>query len=210
MPDPPFDGAARLLRTAVEDDAAATTARAMGAMLSEALKHDGLTQAAFARMAGVSEKHLSQVITGRATAHPKTLDQWAAAIGRRFVVTLQREKPMTIRNLTPHPIRLYRHDTPDQVGDDVEPVEVWNPDGPVVRIATIDLGTQYIGVGHPVEYVEYGHVHDLPEKEARVWLVVPLVVALAAPGRNDLLVPYREVRNQSGTVVGCRHLAKPV
>lgn len=117
---------------------------------------------------------------------------------------------MTIRNLTPHPIRLYHHDTPDQVADDVEPIEVWEPDGKPVRIATIDLGTNDIGVGRPVEFVEYGHVHDLPVKQGGVWLVVPLVVALATSGRDDLLVAYREVRNQSGTVVGCRHLARPV
>jgi hypothetical protein len=31
-----------------------------------------------------------------------------------------------------------------------------------------------------------------------------------APRRDDLLVPYREVRNSDGTVIGCRELAQPV
>ena len=46
-----------------------------------------------------------------------------------------------------------------------------------------------------------------------VFYIVPLVTAIAvqaeAPARTDLLVPYEQVRNAEGTVVGCRTLAQP-
>jgi hypothetical protein len=65
--------------------------------------------------------------------------------------------------------------------------------------------------GIPVELVEYGHAEDLPSQHDGISFVVSLPVALAlSPRRGDLLVPYREVRNASGTVIGCRQLAQPV
>lgn len=55
--------------------------------------------------------------------------------------------------------------------------------------------------------------NDCPDRiepdPARTYYVVPLVVALAARGRSDLLVPYRDVRTLSGSVIGCRQLAQP-
>jgi hypothetical protein len=110
-----------------------------------------------------------------------------------------------IVNRTPHVIRLYAADGPDRVSDvDDGLVEVIPPTGPPVRLAMIELGTQPGGI----ELVEFGHAHDLPTKQPGVHLVVPLVVALACPGRDDLLFPYREVRNAEGTVVGCRQFGQ--
>lgn len=126
---------------------------------------------------------------------------------------------MTLINLTPHPIRIFAVDTPDRIDPD-EHEQEWtlppSPDLPPARIGMIDLGTQSVD-GVPVEYVEYtphgGLVHPLPEKADGVWYVVPLVVAMQQTyvyGRDDLLVPYGEVRNLDGTMVGCRMLARPV
>lgn len=114
-----------------------------------------------------------------------------------------------ILNLTPHPIRLYWNEREDGV-DDLEPhlKLVIEPEDTPARLATIELGTQ----GDGVELVEYGHANHLPPKRDGVRYVVSLVVALSLVprGRDDLLVPYREVRNASGTVIGCRQLAQPV
>ncbi|MGW0578597.1 hypothetical protein ACWD25_22110 [Streptomyces sp. NPDC002920] len=114
-----------------------------------------------------------------------------------------------ILNLTPHPIRLYSNEREDGI-DDLEPHlrQVIEPEAKPARLATIELGTQLGGI----ELVEYGHAHDLPPKRKDVKLVVSLVVALSlvTRGRDDLLVPYREVRNATGTVIGCRQLAQPV
>jgi hypothetical protein len=119
---------------------------------------------------------------------------------------------MTVFNLTPHPVVVYPPGTPDRVDTaECEPWETYEPELNPARLATIDLGTNLLRGGPAVEYVEFGHVHDLPQPEPDTWFIVSLVVALAClPGRDDLLVPYREVRNQQGTIVGCRFLARPV
>lgn len=142
-------------------------------------------------------------------------------------------------NLTPHLVRFYPPDCPDRIDpEQVEPLAVIYPATAhkSARIGEISLGTvTHVPVGAgwpcsqlaegeltiPVEYVEYcahgGLVNPLPEPQDGVWLIVSLVVAIqqtyvyAAPrGRSDLLVPYREVRNMGGTVIGCRQLARPV
>ena len=126
-----------------------------------------------------------------------------------------------IINVTPHPIRIYTGSTPDRIdAAKHEPTLVIEPssDIPTARIGTIELGTQHIGEGIPVEYVEYaahgGLINPLPAAQDGTWYVVPLVVAIqqtyAMGRRSDLLVPYLEVRNLDGTVIGCKMLARPV
>jgi hypothetical protein len=131
---------------------------------------------------------------------------------------------MTITNLTPHPIRIYGWGVPDRIDPaDHEVPFTLEPSGTVARIGEIELGTQTMrGVPVPVEYVEFHHVNGLPPvyenyDDNTEWYVVSLALALqmvALPrdrgGRNDLLVPFREVRNLDGTVIGCRSLALPV
>jgi hypothetical protein len=113
-----------------------------------------------------------------------------------------------ILNLTPHPIRLYSNEREDGIND-LEPHlrYVIDPEPEPARLSMIELGTC-----DGVEMVEFGHRANVPRKQDGVRYVVSLVVALALvpQGRNDLLVPYREVRNSSGTVIGCRQLAQPV
>ncbi|MFD8577189.1 hypothetical protein ACFV1H_17890 [Streptomyces virginiae] len=113
-----------------------------------------------------------------------------------------------ILNRTPHPIRVYEWAREDGNDDlDAQLKYVIDPEPEPARLATIELGTQADGI----ELVEFGHRVDLPRPQDGVRHVVSLVVALAlAPRRSDLLVPYSEVRNASGTVIGCRALAQPV
>lgn len=116
-----------------------------------------------------------------------------------------------ILNLTPHPIRLYANAREDG-SDDLEPglILVIEPEDTPARLGMIELGTEY-RAGIPVELVDYGGAIGMPKPREGVSCIVSLPVALAlAPRRNDLLVPYREVRNASGTVIGCRQLAQPV
>jgi hypothetical protein len=121
-------------------------------------------------------------------------------------------------NLTPHPVRIYGWDVPDRFDPaEFEPSYVLEPSGTVARIGEIELGTQHLrNCPVPVEYIEYRHANGLPEPYLldagmyATWYVVSLALALAAVDRGDLLVPYREVRNLDGTVIGCRLLARPV
>lgn len=125
-----------------------------------------------------------------------------------------------LHNLTPHNIRIFPTDCPDSIDPQTgpRPIHVIFPSRtyPTARIGEIPLGTHYLH-GLPVEYVEYtahgGLVNPLPEVVDGVYFIVSLVAAMQQTyvyNRADLLVPYREVRNTSGTVIGCRQLARPV
>ena len=114
---------------------------------------------------------------------------------------------MKLVNLTPHPIAIYAS------GDDwtAEPVAVIAPSGTVARIVDIDLGWgegPYDGGSFPITHREYGRLEGVPPREEGTQYIVSLVAALAAQGRDDLLAPFGEVRNDSGTMVGCRALQR--
>ncbi|MEU3386272.1 hypothetical protein [Streptomyces albidoflavus] len=114
---------------------------------------------------------------------------------------------MPILNLTPHPIRLYANEREDGT-DELDPHlrEVYAPEPTPARLATFEVSSGMWPV-----LVEFGHAQNLPPKRDGYQYIVSLVVALAlADRRSDLLVPYREVRNASGTVIGCRSFAQPV
>jgi hypothetical protein len=112
-----------------------------------------------------------------------------------------------IFNLTPHDINVYgKNDISEG------PLWVYRASGIVARVATIELGTQRIaGSDNPpiiYEMVEYGRLNDLPSSEEGSYFIVSLVAALAVRGRRDILAPYIEVRNEQGTMIGCRYLQK--
>lgn len=124
-----------------------------------------------------------------------------------------------IINCTPHVVDVYAADAPgtvDQGAMIVRPLYSLPPSGQVARIAERVLRD---GAPHPMRVaedvevdvfeVEYTHVLDLPDAQVGVRYVVSLPTALAAR-RPDLLVPWRQVRNAKGTIVGCRGLARPV
>lgn len=123
--------------------------------------------------------------------------------------------PLMIVNCTPHPIDVYPADTPGIVDPAKHhPLLTIEPNGLPARLAEVVLDGAGLAPRTGAEAaivvrVEYGHVTGLPSTHPRTWYVVSLPVALALPARRDLLVPYRQVRNAAGTVVGCRALARP-
>lgn len=62
----------------------------MAGLIRDALAEDGISQAAFCRMVGVSTKHLNLVLSGKETARTAALEYWAFVLGRRFTITLAR------------------------------------------------------------------------------------------------------------------------
>lgn len=64
------------------------TERKMALLMADHLDSVGLTQAEFCRQVGVSPKHMSQVLSGQATARPASLDYWAWVLGMHFTVKL--------------------------------------------------------------------------------------------------------------------------
>jgi hypothetical protein len=127
-----------------------------------------------------------------------------------------------IVNLTPHAIDIYRAGTPDTLPPDtvITPSLTLPPSGKVARIEEVRLprpGQRWYGAEaltrnglDDILDVAYGHVTNLPGMRPATWLLVSLACALALPARIDLLVPYEQVRNEAGTVIGCRRLARPV
>jgi transcriptional regulator with XRE-family HTH domain len=61
----------------------------MAYLIKDALLEDGLTQTRFAQMAGVSLKHLNEVLRGKAGVQPETLDHWAAVLDREWHIELR-------------------------------------------------------------------------------------------------------------------------
>ena len=124
-----------------------------------------------------------------------------------------------IINLTPHSIDVFATDAPDVIEATAggiplhRPLLTLPPSGSVARIAERivdrEMRPRTGAEAVPITFVEYGHVEALPPVRGRTWYVVSLATALAVPLRPDLLVPWRQVRNRAGTVVGCRGLARP-
>jgi hypothetical protein len=125
-------------------------------------------------------------------------------------------------NLTPHPIRIYSQEAPSKLADiDEGLLTIIPPSGEVARLAAEDprgvgytnMSIRYDSVPIQVDRVVFTTVYGLPAKREGVFLIVPLVTAIAEqsenPARDDLLVPHEQVRNAEGTVVGCRTLAQP-
>lgn len=79
------------------------------------------------------------------------------------------------------------------------------PEGDPIRIDTrIDHDD-----GSEIVDVRYGSANLPPEEEGTVY-IVSLAVALSELERDDLVVPYEQVRSDDGNVIGCRRLARPV
>lgn len=113
---------------------------------------------------------------------------------------------MTLVNLTPHDVVIF-----DAAGT-VEVARI-PASGEVARLATIDLGqfeTVEVG-GHKVwiEGIEFHHLLKPPPKVDGTRYIVSLPTALAAP-RDDFLVPFDEVRDGTGRIIGVKGLAQPV
>ena len=110
-----------------------------------------------------------------------------------------------IRNLTPHAVRLIGNDSATELP----------PDGPPARLVLApdvqDGDVVVNGVTMPlVRTSATADVVNLPEPVPGVLLIVARPVAEALLDRDDLLYPHRAVRDENGTVVGCRALGRPL
>lgn len=112
---------------------------------------------------------------------------------------------MELINKTPHVINLVCEDG-TKIGLD--------PVLPTPRVSSSSVKTaSYIvtdsdGNEHEVmrEAPVFGEVIDLPEPQEGVIYIVSMLVAARAVGRNDLVSPGRQLRNEAGQVIGCAGL----
>ena len=100
-------------------------------------------------------------------------------------------------NMTPHPLNIV------QRNGEVLTVE---PSGVVPRCASTEKLDQSIGL-IDVTRQTLGEVEGLPEEIPGAFYIVSRLVASAATGRDDLLVPGPLVRDDQGRVIGCKGLS---
>lgn len=114
----------------------------------------------------------------------------------------------TIINYTPHAVKI--------VDGEGALVREFAPSGFAIRLAseTKRIGT-VAGVplttteyGEPVLVTPEGDQVAMPEPEDGKLYIVSAMVRAALPGREDLLVPAEQVRDDQGRIVGCRSLGR--
>jgi hypothetical protein len=119
-----------------------------------------------------------------------------------------------IRNLTPHPIRIFRRE--DAALDTrtksyrllvpgTLPMVEFPPEGG--ELPRVDVSEKEMGrVGEiPLIGVSYGAIRGLPEEIQGTYLIVSALAAKAAreSGRTDCLIPTGMVRDEAGSILGC-------
>jgi hypothetical protein len=123
---------------------------------------------------------------------------------------------MKLINLTPHPVQIWE----EQDGKDICILTI-PPESPPARCIESRSGLRsFILAEDPkipngalvrvdvVPDLSYSKVYDLPEQVFGVCYIVSLLVIQNSPGRKDLLMPYDLVRNEKGSIIGCRRLAQ--
>jgi hypothetical protein len=58
----------------------------------------------------------------------------------------------------------------------------------------------------PITFSKFKVSDDLPEENPKTIIIVSLLVKSALPHRKDLVVPAELVRNDNGTIIGCKSL----
>ena len=103
--------------------------------------------------------------------------------------------PITIINLTPHPVNLL------DVNANV--VITFHTEG-LARCSQNDVIIGRLNKDIILTKTSYGEVIGLPEQSPRTFYIVSRLVRNALPNRTDLLVPNQLIRDSEGQIVGCR------
>ena len=108
---------------------------------------------------------------------------------------------MLLKNFTPHNVVIVN-----------EATKIVIPSDGIARVTETKAVAPSIDVdGVTVEtFVSaFGEVENLPPQEEGIMVIVSALVASAAKGRDDLLVPGELVRDDGGNIVGCKSLRRP-
>lgn len=120
---------------------------------------------------------------------------------------------MALVNLTPHPMHIYPLDCPDTINPGaVQPIATIPPTaGLAVRLGETVVGLgPTLREGIPTVDIRFGTADTLPATVPGQFLITSRPVAMANPGRADLLVPHQPVRDRNGNILGCRAFARPI
>lgn len=98
-------------------------------------------------------------------------------------------------NLTPHPINIL---------DENNKIIKTYPSKGIARVYTIRTRKRFTIEDIPVWTKEFGEVNDLPIYSFGIFYIVSQIVKSALPLRDDLLVPDDIIRDNVGTIIGCK------
>jgi hypothetical protein len=107
----------------------------------------------------------------------------------------------TLRNLTAHSVMIVGESSSIALPPCPSPPRIADH---IMRSASVTIDQLDI----PVHDIAAGTVTGLPEPQDGMLLVVPRIVAAACPDRPDLVVPFEDVRDHDGRIIGCRALAR--
>lgn len=102
---------------------------------------------------------------------------------------------MDIVNMTPHDVAIIDADSDKEA-------HRYPRSGDILRLETRVTGATPDGF----VAVSFGHLSEDPPMREGVFYIVSLPTALAVR-RRDFLVPFDEVRDDAGRIIGCRRLA---
>ena len=108
---------------------------------------------------------------------------------------------MLLKNFTPHNVVIVNNLT-----------KIVIPSDGIARVTetkTVAPSIDVDGVIIETFISAFGEVENLPPQEEGVMVIVSALVASAAKGRDDLLVPGELVRDDGGNIVGCKSLRRP-
>lgn len=104
-----------------------------------------------------------------------------------------------ITNLTPHAINLYNYED--------ELTHIIPPSGDIVSLNTSEQVLFYLG-DIEVNQVTYMSADDLAPYVVNHYYIVSPLVANAYPDRRDFLMVHKTVRDDDGSIIGCRAFAQ--
>ena len=115
------------------------------------------------------------------------------------------DKNVILINKTPHPVSLVLEDGTKITLAPILPIPRVNSSSVTTAKYTI---LDEDGNAHEImrEAPVFGEVIDLPEPKEGTIYIVSMLVAARAVGRTDLVSPGRQIRNESGQVIGCAGL----
>jgi len=119
---------------------------------------------------------------------------------------------MEIVNLTPHPIRIIVSSTEDIEGNSKHLLLL--PSGIVARCTETVQPCGELVVDQefivPIVRKSFGAVQGLPEPRNNTYYITSALVAQAAwaLGRADVFAPGDLIRDENGTVIGCKSLCR--
>jgi hypothetical protein len=141
-------------------------------------------------------------LTGGTVPMSLAMLRTAANLGVECVYMSWRHRGMRLRNLTPHPVT---------ISTDAGSVHCPAESGARPRIDEAPEAAEPLiidGVRVPTVRISGGPVVGLPDPAPGTLLLVSRIVAEAARGRTDLVVPYDLIRDDAGRVIGCRSLGR--